>query len=285
MLFFIFGDHDNQQSAVVLFRNSILRENVTMLSQFETRMLDELISKKELFLSYLDTSEKQDKYRKAKDLYQKIEKEQLNYISSIGNETLAREAYSVALKDKKIDPFIAGGVAQAIGGTIPGAYTAAKAASQNIEIEKSRSAYKTMVFEDSAVRIVAETTLRSLLYRLDELFRTEERLRNYRNSLLEMDYQAALQMKDKKEYESAKAAFLSLGNYKDSVSQAALCKNNKIARSVGFYSIVSTVLSCVIVLISGVFTAGIEASILVFIIAFIISEIIFTVMFLKKTDK
>ena len=244
-----------------------------MLSQFETRMLDELISKKELFLSYLDTSEKQDKYRKAKDLYQKIEKEQLNYISSIGNETLAREAYSVALKDKKIDPFIAGGVAQAIGGTIPGAYTAAKAASQNIEIEKSRSAYKTMVFEDSAVRIVAETTLRSLLYRLDELFRTEERLRNYRNSLLEMDYQGA------------KAAFLSLGNYKDSVSQAALCKNNKIARSVGFYSIVSTVLSCVIVLISGVFTAGIEASILVFIIAFIISEIIFTVMFLKKTDK
>ncbi len=253
-----------------------------MLSKYETRMLKELLSNKDIFLVFLDSSENQHKYRMAESIYQKIDSAQSKYITSVGNEALSRGVYSAALKDKKIDPYIAGGAAQAIGGVVPGVYTAVNAASRNAKIEEQRNTYKKMVDEDSSVRKVAENTLRSLLNELDELLNTEDKIKNYRESLLENDYQAALKMKDNKEYENAKAAFISLGNYRDSVSQANSCNTSIIVRSIGAFAIVSAFLSLFIVLISGVFVAGLEASIIVFVIAFFISGIVLAVMQFKN---
>lgn len=276
------------QKAEAMYRQSIImflcyKEHYVMLSQFEMRLLNELISKKDVFLTFLDSSENQHKYGQAEALYQKVDKAQSDYISSVGNEALSRGAYSAALKDKKIDPFIAGGSAQALGGIAPGVYTAVKASSRNAEIEVRRNTYKTMVFEDSSARKTAENSLKSLLHELDELLNTEKKIKSYRESLLEIDYRAALTLKSNKDYEKAKAAFLSLGNYKDSVSQATSCKSNNSARSIGTVAIFSAFLSIFIVLISGVFTAGIEAAVIVFVIALFINVIVLMIMFLRKT--
>ena len=257
-----------------------------MISQFEMRLLKEVVSKKDVFLDFLDSPENLQKYREAVAIYKIIDKAHSDYISGVGNEALSRWAYSSALKEKKIDPYIAGGAAQAIGGIAPGVYTAVKASSHNAEIEARRHTYKTMALKDSSAREVAERTLRSSLYELDTLLNTEDTIKNYRESLLEMDYQTALKIKGNKDYENARNAFLSLGNYKDSALQAAACKNNNTVRSIGTIAVVSAVLSAVLsiftVLVSGVFTAGIEATITVFIIAFIISEIILVIMFLRN---
>ena len=253
-----------------------------MLSKSEIWKINEMTSKKDIYLAFLDTPENQQKLKKAESLYENIDHQRSDYISKVGNEALSKEAYAVALKDKKIDPFVAGGTAQAIGGTALGAYAAIKTSSNNAIIDERRNTYKTMADEDSVVRAVSEDYLRSFIKELDELLNSEIAIKDYRESLLETAYQEAMSLKRNKSYVNAQEAFLSLGTYKDSSSQAKACINTHMAKGIGALALMCALISLFVVLVSGVFIVGIGPALIVFGIAFVISIIVLPIMLLKN---
>lgn len=253
-----------------------------MLSQSEKRMIVEMSANKELYLEFLEESSARDPLRETKELYRKMDILYSTCLSSSGDEALSRSAFQDSLRSKKIDPFIAGGVSQSIGGFFTGAYTALEMDSYNRRIEAKRNTLKKMAEADSAERSAAEIRLRPVIHRLDEILDSNSYIKHYRDDLREDDYRKAISLKSEKSYIRAAELFLSLGEYKDSEEMAELCNRKSITDAICLLIIISTVLSIIIVFISGVFLSGIKASLIVFMIAFAIWIIAFLIMSLRR---
>ena len=253
-----------------------------MLTNVEMRVLAEMLANKDKYLDYIESNNNQLKSLQIIKLYEQINEAQAHYYSSVGNEALSRNAYAHSLKEKKIDPFIAGGAAQAIGGIIPGILAASSTASRNKSIDTSRSIYKSMAESDIVARKVAEEKLRPMIQELDILLDSEPLIHNYRLDLLESDYQTALKLKNKELYDQAKSLFISLGNYKDSSSMATECSQKKLFQNTMTIGFLSGILSLFILLLSGVIFISINASLIVFCISFIISFIVIAIMMQPK---
>lgn len=149
-----------------------------------------------------------------------------------------------ALDAKKIDPAIAGGLAQGAFGLGAGLYAAGSSAVRNQQIDESRKAAAKGVSDAQFSKSVAEARLLSKTKELHEIIQQSPQAVKYRENKKELLYlQSVKKIKSnkKEDIDEAKKNFKMLADYKDSMEMITLAdtkkKDNKQAKAV-LYSII-----------------------------------------------
>ncbi len=246
-----------------------------MLNDIQGRIIKEISENKILYMSMIsDKSEKDD----VEELYDNFFSAFQNYQMNLLNEIGARVGYNAALKSKKIDPFVAGGIGQGVAGTGAGIYVAANTAINNKKIDANRKYYKNEVFQTNIQTTSSERQLLDIAATLDCKLDSIAKIREYRENELEKLYHKAKGMMsnilNKTKIIEAEKIFRSLGNYKDSSSLADRCDNRKRESKQVLVLLYSILLTVFVVLFSRAYSFGSEGFWTVSICAFVISEII-----------
>ncbi len=200
-----------------------------MVNAEQARIIFEISNNKKLYLSM---AEKEQNYHEIQILYEKFSTEFMSYYNKLSDEVFDRMAYKAALKRHKVDPYIAGGIGQGIGGVGAGIYAARSTAARNAQIDANRAYYKEKVFDSSSATSAVEENLLFLTKNLDALLDSINEIREYRKKEIEKIYFSAKELSkkfySKKNREEAEKKFKSIENYKDSKDLAEKCKSNGI---------------------------------------------------------
>lgn len=84
-------------------------------------------------------------YQKAEEYYSKLNVVLRKYTAELTKDIIERSSYDNALKSKKVDPYVAGGIADGIAGVGAGVYAAANMADRNERIDAARKEGETRV--------------------------------------------------------------------------------------------------------------------------------------------
>ena len=194
-------------------------------------MIKDMLTNKD---AYLDLAGR--KRGELETAYVSLESAFRKYHSSLLNETLSRIGYDKALKEKKIDPYLAGGAASAIGGTGLGLSAGVSSAARNQKIQDFRDYYREKVDKDSLATSQEEKKLLVEAKKTYKIIDSIKAIREYRakkaEEEIEKKYQEAKARMDStkmyngfSERKLAYDTFVSLGDYKDSVELAEKCKS------------------------------------------------------------
>lgn len=194
-------------------------------------MIKDMLTNKD---AYLDLAGR--KRGELETAYVSLESAFRKYHSSLLNETLSRIGYDKALKEKKIDPYLAGGAASAIGGTGLGLSAGVSSAARNQKIQDFRDYYREKVDKDSLATSQEEKKLLVEAKQVKKIIDSIKAIREYRakkaEEEIEKKYQEAKARMDStkmyngfSERKLAYDTFVSLGDYKDSVELAEKCKS------------------------------------------------------------
>lgn len=177
----------------------------------EQEKIKEYLNNKDL---YIKICEKEDYWlgSKVSDEYTTFSKRYEEYYKSVLDAGLAAAGAMLAYKTHKVDPYIAGGAGQAIGGVGAGVYSALSANERNKQIDAARSKSLTESYSAQGSKNYAEKKLLESYYRLKELLDSSKGIKEY---YLEKDYKTGQSLLDSKSYELALVCFNKTRNYKD----------------------------------------------------------------------
>lgn len=193
-------------------------------------LLANLEKNKEDYIS--NSSTNKDEIKK---IYPKFSALLSEYIVALNISMMNNQNYIASLKNFKMDPYVAGGLAQGIGGLGAGIYASYKTAEKNKQIEESR------IFHEENARD-AKVNLKTIEHQLvkvanhlisllkeDDVFNkskkqekkitTKELYEKYRKQIL--NNESNINLDEMMEF------FLSLDRYKDSKKLYFLCKKKK----------------------------------------------------------
>lgn len=245
-----------------------------MINPVQTRMIQQISSNKDKYLSLAgDSKESLEK------LYDKFSKTLTEYSMALMDEIGARQVYNASLKKHKIDPYIAGGMAEGVAGVGAGLYASTSAASRNKAIDASRKSNKYEVIKSSVATAGVEGALINILEKLDEKLNSISEIKEDREKEVENLYLQAKKIvnesSNREEIKKAKDIFLSLGDYKTSALYINKC-DNRIStlrqRKIFIFSLFGAIIAPIL---GGMASAGSGPFLLVAVLAFIIAEIIF----------
>lgn len=148
-----------------------------MLNDVQTRIVNELNENYKLYLEMAKDSPYYDDLQKTYDKYSKIA---AKWYNDLLDEGIARVGYDKALKSHKVDPYIAGGLGQGIGGIGGGLYAAISTAENNARIDEYRAHYKNEVFNASSARSASEASLLEVMGVLDSILDSIPDIKKYR---------------------------------------------------------------------------------------------------------
>lgn len=100
-------------------------------------------------------------------IYKKIKEEAKSYVEALQEELQVRSQYDKALKTPKIDPFIAGGLGQGIGGVGAGIYAGIRTANTNEKISQNRINLEIETGKSSAKSESIKKTLMKKVTKID----------------------------------------------------------------------------------------------------------------------
>ena len=203
----------------------------------ENNLIKDLMTNKD---TYLDLAG--DQREKLKTAYRSLESAHSTYGSRLMHEALSRAGYVKALNEKKIDPYIAGGAASAIGGAGLGLSAGVSSAARNQKIDNLREHYSEKVNNDSLNTKTEERALLREAEKVKKIIDSIDDIKDYKakkaEEEIEKRYQEAKRRMNNGSNDTKLAynTFLSLGNYKDSAELAENCqsiikkKKNKVVR-------------------------------------------------------
>ena len=222
---------------------------------------------------YLTVAKKYRKGTALKKLYEKWDEwylkgavSKIGYINALDNSVASRKAV-------KINPYVAGGAGQALGGAGLGAYSAIKADQRNKEIDQSRHDTYIAAREAEANDKMSERELWSICESILKLLNTMPETKKIREEFLDKLYNEANRLALQGKYDEAIKKFDLLNGYRDSEQRVSSLKSKKTNGKLKLVFICSVLLSFFLVVFSGVISAGFEAVFIVFIFAFVISFI------------
>lgn len=178
--------------------NPALAEDFTLLSNNKTVFLNK--AKSVLTL---------EKYTEFETLFSSFGHACLEHYNALLDDILARQQLDGALKAKKVDPFIAGGIGQAIGGVGAGVYTAVSSANRNHEIERQRIENAIQVDKTSAGLTYYESNVLNYYEKLIQIIYSENALSEIHQRLVsERNRQKEIKADQEKQEQHTKTAFI-----------------------------------------------------------------------------
>ena len=245
------------------------------MTKNQWHLVYEILNNKDIYLNMAESKkwELEDLYDQAQPLYRK-------YSTDVMNEALTLTGQQKAYKEKKIDPFIAGGAAQGAAGIGVGVATAVGSAARNQKIDNWRNYYDQKATEDTAARTVSERHFWDIIKALDAMLNSIPEIRKYRENALEEEYQKAKEM-IKSNPSGAMEIFESLGNYKDSAAMISECKSKNTSSSI----LAVLVISAIVSLFIGLFglAGGLTGYIMTFFASYLVCCVMFGIMAFKAS--
>jgi len=193
-------------------------------------LLANLEKNKEYYIS--NSSTNKDEIKKIYPIFSALLSE---YIVALNISMMNNQNYMASLKNYKMDPYIAGGLAQGIGGLGAGIYASYKTAENNKKIEESRIFYeenardakvnlKTLEHQlvkvaNHLISLLKEDGVFNKSKKQEKKITTEELYEKYRKQIL--NNESNINLDEMMEF------FLSLDRYKDSKKLYFLCKKKK----------------------------------------------------------
>jgi hypothetical protein len=251
------------------------------MESYQMRLIKEIAEKKNTYLTLAAETPQQEALER---LYPEFEKYFSCYRSSLINEVGARLGYGSALKSHKIDPYIAGGAGQAIGGVGAGVYSAVSSANRNAQIDANRAYYGNQVLQTSTVTRSDENNLLNIAKQIDAVLNQVPLIKSFREDILERIYLDAKRNMDSNfemMVKQAKEDFESIAGYKDAAQLAKKCEQSKAQKRQLKIALCSLAFAAVVLLVSGVISCGLNAVVTVFLMAFVVSDIILQFMMEK----
>ena len=247
-----------------------------MLNSYQISLISDLNANKDRYLSLAQSSEN---ISEINALYARLLPMYRKYLNDLFDDTGNRILYQKALDARKIDPYIAGGIGQGIGGVGAGVYSAINAASNNENIDAQRSYYRNAVNDSSITLSFSETEFLSIVKKLDDALNSIDSIRKYREEEKEKKYLEALELskkniRDSESAQKAQKAFESLGHYKDSNTMAKKCRDKLIKSLYIDSTIVSTVFALIFTSITtnmaydSIYDTPLSFSIFIFLVLF-----------------
>ena len=131
------------------------------MTKYEAGRVKKLLDKKDLYLGLAGDSRDivQKKYDEIMPLFQ-------SYYLNLLNEVSSRQMYDKALKTHKVDPYIAGGIGQGIGGVGGGIFVARSATVYNRNIDENREKAQSAVQRNNTLTSISETRMREKIEEL-----------------------------------------------------------------------------------------------------------------------
>ena len=208
-----------------------------------------LINNKDLYILMADDDKTRSELR---TMYSRLEEEVRGHQAALTDEIMNRMAYGSALKSHKVDPFIAGGAGQAIGGIGGGLYAATSAASRNAQIDEARRQTAEKVRYSSMKSAGSEGRFLYALETLEDELNSIPAIRENILAEKEAKYQNAKScMASISTCEEAAKMFDQLGGYKDSER----LKEASIRKKAGHSNTIALVTSLVIALVLAILAA------------------------------
>ena len=204
-----------------------------MLTDNQTSLIGELNRNEKKYLNMATDKEKielEKLYKEFSIIYKKYVQ---NEIHHIGNLLVNQKS----LETHKINPYIAGGIAEGVAGVGAGVYSAIKTSERNHQIEEQRQTSEIAVKQS---RIVTDSNARELISianKLDKYLNKNIEIKNFRqkdtknyNNKLKIYNEAMEKMKNKK-YNEAMTLFKKVGNFLDAKKQLQKCEEEKKANN------------------------------------------------------
>ena len=201
-----------------------------MMDEQYASLLADLEKNKEYYISKSSANKGE-----IKKIYPKFSALLSEYIVALNISMMNSQNYMASLKNHKIDPYIAGGLAQGIGGLGAGIYASYKTAENNQKIEESRIFYeessrdakinlKTIEHQlikvaNHLISLLKEDGVFNKTIKQEKKITTEELYEKYRKQILSNESNINL--------DEMMGFFLSLDRYKDSKKLYFLCKKKK----------------------------------------------------------
>lgn len=219
----------------------------------QVRIIKDLLNNKDI---YLNACKYQKNYYEIEKMYNELTVTFKMYYINMLKENMTRELYIRELKKIKLDPYIAGGLANGIAGIGAGIYSAAVTAENNANIDFNRKALEYSLNNLSGNTSTTERDLLNKLVKLYDLLNENQKIREYMNKTSEEIYNRCKnEMNASFDYVKMRGIseeLLSLGDYKDA-KILALKSYNKIKTCRRNLRLTATfVLSLIFTLISGV---------------------------------
>ena len=190
----------------------------------QVRIIKDLLNNKEI---YLDACKKQKNYDIIKETYEELTKAFKSYHINLLQEGMVRDLYIRELKKIKLDPYIAGGLANGAAGIGAGLYSAVSTAENNANIDYNRNALNQSLNNLSNVTSSLERNLLNILVKLYDLLNENERIKVTMEKTSENIYKCCKnEMNAIFDYQKMRRIsedFLSLGDYKDAKILALKC--------------------------------------------------------------
>ena len=222
---------------------------------------------------YLKLAKKYKKYEKLKELYNELDEWHLkDVISGIGYVN-ALDDRATAYKTMKIDPYLAGGAAQALGGAGLGLYSAISAEEHNREVDQARTSTSVTAIERKVNYEMVESRLWNVCKSILSVLDTMPESSDIKSSFLNNLYNEAKSLASAGMNDEAIQKFELLNGYKDSRQRIESLKTKKSNARQMMILVCSLILALFVDIVSGVLFISFEAAIVVFIIGFLISFI------------
>lgn len=197
----------------------------------QMRMIKEIGDNKDVYISLITD---EDKKNQVINLYDKYSKEVNIYLKSLVFEISSRVSYDSALKSHKIDPYVAGGIADGLAGRGAGLYTALATKDRNEKIEADRYLYKQEVARRSITTSSDERNLLDTCEKISRILETIPEIKKYKDEKNENLYEKACNLMresdtfKRKGLIEAKKIFSTLGEYKQSAVLLNQCEKQLV---------------------------------------------------------
>lgn len=214
------------------------------------------------------------------NLYKTWEVDYYKVGTSLINNSVSLQGHMSALKDFKVDPYIAGGAINGITGSgFAGVAGAISADARNQQIDQKRDYWNKKVFSTGVALKSAESALERTSLSIIDILNKYPACVKIREDYYKSKYDEATRLFLSKSYDQAIEKYTVLGDYKDSKSMIKACKSAKHEKKASGTLIASVILAFFLDLISGCLFISLEAAVSVFVIGFIISYIFIKLSF------
>lgn len=234
-----------------------------LLSDTQISLINEISNNKDEYLQLAKehyqtpeySAEKERIYNSLVDLYKRFDRAYDNYLLNDFRHDFNQMANDRFQSQKKIDPYIAGGLGQGLGGITGGIAAASSAAAHNAQLDEYRAKSRAYLDQSSQDIYSSQARLNGILRELDSTLNTVFSIRTAREKNRNLDpiYQRAKETLEKhiralslNELEEVKTSLISIGKYKDSEELMRECES-KIAKKKKSYALL-IVLSIIVLL-------------------------------------
>lgn len=177
----------------------------------DAKIASELVllnNKKDLILKTARKVFMNSQYTRLENKFEEYNRSIATYYNSLLDNALALQQNISARKSVKIDPYIAGGLAQGAAGIGAGLYAASSSANRNLQIDKMRIESQIDVLKTNSVMGSAEYVMLSQYKEIISIIYSDQELASLHQKLLKEKQEADELVKKKESSEKTKSSIV-----------------------------------------------------------------------------